>query len=211
MHSRGCDAAGRARTVRAIASTEKEGLSPPSQIPNRYDQLGRLFAWVGPHRTSRARMTLTPSSRNSPPGSEDRCMSNQQNVRRDRRMVKLEQALHERLRHVEEEVSRKLLEVRAGERDVVDPTNGAWDTSTADNAVLILDVMVQTRDQIRQALTRLRAGRFGVCHSCGRDIPLMRLQSLPFALRCRPCEELKEATSKPRGAHRRNRLEDFDP
>jgi RNA polymerase-binding protein DksA len=42
--------------------------------------------------------------------------------------------------------------------------------------------------QIDAALERMKTGTYGVCIECEDDIPVARLQALPFALRCIECE-----------------------
>lgn len=44
-------------------------------------------------------------------------------------------------------------------------------------------------DEIDDALRRLADGAFGVCASCGRDIPVGRLLVRPTATLCVPCAE----------------------
>ncbi|MBZ0168883.1 MAG: TraR/DksA family transcriptional regulator [Kofleriaceae bacterium] len=39
------------------------------------------------------------------------------------------------------------------------------------------------------AIQRHKAGTYGHCAGCGEEIPLPRLQALPFAQRCAPCQE----------------------
>jgi RNA polymerase-binding transcription factor DksA len=46
--------------------------------------------------------------------------------------------------------------------------------------------------QVDAALELLRERRFGLCRDCGGFIGLARLRSLPFAQRCRPCQERME-------------------
>lgn len=41
---------------------------------------------------------------------------------------------------------------------------------------------------IDAALERMKTGTYGVCIDCEDDIPVARLQALPFALRCIECE-----------------------
>lgn len=43
------------------------------------------------------------------------------------------------------------------------------------------------------ALRRLTEGAYGFCADCGGEIGVERLRSLPFALRCRHCQEVWEA------------------
>ncbi len=47
-------------------------------------------------------------------------------------------------------------------------------------------------EAIDRALARIAAGTYGRCEACGGAIPLGRLQALPAAARCLPCEEAHE-------------------
>jgi len=46
--------------------------------------------------------------------------------------------------------------------------------------------------QIADARERMRAGDYGQCIDCGVDIAFERLQALPSAERCMPCQERHE-------------------
>jgi DnaK suppressor protein len=46
--------------------------------------------------------------------------------------------------------------------------------------------------QIELAMARHAQSRYGRCGHCNEEIPLARLRSLPFALLCRECQEIKE-------------------
>ena len=46
--------------------------------------------------------------------------------------------------------------------------------------------------QVNTALDLLQERRYGLCRECGSFIGLPRLRSLPFALRCRPCQAKQE-------------------
>jgi len=46
--------------------------------------------------------------------------------------------------------------------------------------------------QVDAALELLRERRYGLCRDCGTFIGLARLRSLPFAQRCRPCQQRTE-------------------
>jgi RNA polymerase-binding transcription factor len=50
--------------------------------------------------------------------------------------------------------------------------------------------------QVDAALELLRERRYGLCRDCGDFIGLARLQSLPFAQRCRPCQERMERVER---------------
>lgn len=70
-----------------------------------------------------------------------------------------------------------------------------------DNLQLLLDreVVIRKLDScsallhdVDAALKRLEAGTFGTCLECEEDIPARRLQALPWAARCVPCQEKAE-------------------
>lgn len=46
--------------------------------------------------------------------------------------------------------------------------------------------------QISRALARIESGDYGVCISCGEDIPPSRLEVLPFSDQCVVCAEAGE-------------------
>ena len=47
--------------------------------------------------------------------------------------------------------------------------------------------------QIAEARERMDLGTYGTCVDCGADIPLARLEVLPFSSRCVSCQEAYEA------------------
>lgn len=47
-------------------------------------------------------------------------------------------------------------------------------------------------DKIRDALERIEDGSFGICESCGDDIPIERLKVRPVAIRCIKCKVKEE-------------------
>jgi DnaK suppressor protein len=104
----------------------------------------------------------------------------------------LRKMLHERLR----EVSEKRRELRESLADQGRPNVNEDDG--ADQFVRGLDfalneIKSQTASRIADALKRLEEGTYGVCTECEAPIPAARLQALPFAERCRDCQESQES------------------
>jgi DnaK suppressor protein len=64
----------------------------------------------------------------------------------------------------------------------------------------LIQLKTEMLNQIDSALRRLYEGNYGDCFECGTEIAEARLRALPFAVRCRDCEEGREA------AHGRERL-----
>ncbi len=53
---------------------------------------------------------------------------------------------------------------------------------------------------VESALERLRDGRYGVCEMCEEEIPVERLQAMPWTLLCVDCQQARESLSKRVGA-----------
>ena|SRR5580658_2077335 len=50
--------------------------------------------------------------------------------------------------------------------------------------------------QVREALGRMDAGRFGICAACEENINLRRLTAVPWASSCVACQEAAELEQK---------------
>ena len=61
----------------------------------------------------------------------------------------------------------------------------------------VLEMRATTVTRIDQALARLDAGDYGRCVECAGDIAEARLRALPFAARCRSCEQHRERKQRP--------------
>jgi DnaK suppressor protein len=53
----------------------------------------------------------------------------------------------------------------------------------------LVSLQTETLERIDDALDRLAVGEYGYCIDCGEEIAARRLDALPFAVRCRTCEE----------------------
>jgi DnaK suppressor protein len=61
-----------------------------------------------------------------------------------------------------------------------------------DIEIALLQMKSETLNRVNEALGRLEAGSYGFCYECGDEIAEARLRALPFALRCKDCEEERE-------------------
>jgi len=57
----------------------------------------------------------------------------------------------------------------------------------------LLGIKAGTVRRVDEALRRLDADAYGLCAECGQEISDQRLLAMPFAIRCRDCEERAEA------------------
>jgi DnaK suppressor protein len=65
------------------------------------------------------------------------------------------------------------------------PDRGGYDDDTL--AALIASARRAVADTA-QALRRMAEGSYGTCERCAADIPLQRLEILPYARFCVPCQ-----------------------
>jgi DnaK suppressor protein len=56
----------------------------------------------------------------------------------------------------------------------------------------VLSMKAEAASRIDQALAQLAEGRYGACDDCGQDIAEARLRAMPFAVRCKSCEQYRE-------------------
>ena len=60
----------------------------------------------------------------------------------------------------------------------------------------LIQMKAETLDKIDTALQRLGEGTYGDCVECGAEIAEPRLRALPFAVRCKDCEEAREMVER---------------
>lgn len=115
------------------------------------------------------------------------------------RHTELRRILEDCRRELTAELRRQMLDVRAiGPADqaqgVVDAEESSVSDIQEDIEIALLQMKSETLNRVNEALGRLEAGRYGFCGECGDEISGARLRALPFASRCRDCEEEREQT-----------------
>jgi DnaK suppressor protein len=113
------------------------------------------------------------------------------------RYDELKRILEDRRREIMSEVKEKIRDVRAeGASDNMHRVADAAETSEADIQddieFALIQMKAETLHKIDEALARLEEGSFGYCFECGEEISQQRLRALPFAVRCKDCEEARE-------------------
>ena len=115
------------------------------------------------------------------------------------RYTELKTMLEERRRDLMIAVQGKIRHVRADctkDRDVMDEGESS-DVETQDDIELALIQMhSETLTKVNEALCRLDEGTYGHCFECGEEIAEPRLRALPFAVRCKDCEEARETAEQ---------------
>ena len=117
------------------------------------------------------------------------------------RYTELKDMLEERRREIQAQVQGKMRDVRAaGETGKLNEVFDAVESSEADIQedieLALIQMKSETLNKINDALGRLEQGDYGNCFECGEEIAEKRLRALPFAVRCKDCEEAKEVAEQ---------------
>lgn len=117
-----------------------------------------------------------------------------------RRTSQLRALLEERRRELTAGVTDLMRDVRTRieHTRVPDAQDGVDAEHRDDLDLALLQMRGETLARIDAALRRLEAGTYGICGDCDQPIASERLRALPFAARCRPCEEAREAAATAR-------------
>jgi DnaK suppressor protein len=75
-----------------------------------------------------------------------------------------------------------------------------------DLAFVLIEMKSEMANKIEKALARLEEGSYGLCFECGEPIAPTRLRALPFAVRCKDCEEAIEIAQQRDRARARRAL-----
>ncbi len=113
------------------------------------------------------------------------------------RHAELRRILEDRRRELSSELRRQIHDVRAiGPADqaqgVVDAEEASVSDIQEDIEIALMQMKSETLNRVNEALGRLEVGSYGFCYECGDEISEARLRALPFALRCKDCEEERE-------------------
>ena len=111
------------------------------------------------------------------------------------RYTELKRMLKDRQRELQAEVQGKMRDVRADDTkmtEVLDAVESAEADIQEDIEFALVQMKSETLNKINDALGRLEHGDYGFCFDCGEEIAEKRLRALPFAVRCKDCEEARE-------------------
>jgi len=118
------------------------------------------------------------------------------------RYSELKQMLQARRREIQAEVQGKMRGVReegtwGGKlNEVLDAVESAEADIQEDLEFALVQMKSETLNKINDALGRLEQGDYGYCFDCGEEIAEKRLRALPFAVRCKDCEQARETAEQ---------------
>jgi DnaK suppressor protein len=126
------------------------------------------------------------------------------------RYGELKQMLDDRRREIQLQVQGKMRGVReegtwGGKlNEVLDAVESSEADIQEELEFALIQMKSETLNKVNDALFRLEQGDYGYCYECGEEIAEKRLRALPFAVRCKDCEEQREiAEQRERQAARR--------
>lgn len=110
----------------------------------------------------------------------------------------LRKILEDRRRDLVLQLQDRMRSVRADgpvnmSQGVVDAEEASVSDIQEDIEIALMQMKSETLNRVNEALSRLEAGTYGNCFECGDEISEQRLRALPFAVRCKDCEEEREA------------------
>jgi DnaK suppressor protein len=118
------------------------------------------------------------------------------------RYAELKQMLETRRREIQAEVQGKMRGVReegtwGGKlNEVLDAVESAEADIQEELEFSLVQMKSETLNKINDALVRLEQGSYGNCFECGEEIAEKRLRALPFAVRCKDCEQAREVAEQ---------------
>ena len=107
-------------------------------------------------------------------------------------MSRFEQAQREQLEQLKAELSARVSRTHRHLHEREHAISAKFDEQVIEMAAgeLVHNLDSGGRDELRRiekALERLSEGIYGVCTSCGEDIPVPRLEAVPYAEECIDC------------------------
>jgi RNA polymerase-binding transcription factor len=120
----------------------------------------------------------------------------------DARYTELKRMLEVRRLELRRSLGAKLRDVRTNNGQdgalvgALDAAEASDTDLQQDIAIALAEMTAEVLERVEHALTRLSSGVYGSCTECSGEISLERLAALPFALRCRECEETREIREK---------------
>jgi len=115
------------------------------------------------------------------------------------RYNELRKMLEDRRRELMNAVQGKIRDVRSAEgkeREVLDQGDSSEVDIQEDIEFALIQMKSETLNKVDAALRRLEDGTYGDCFECGEEISQARLRALPFAVRCKDCEEERETNEQ---------------
>jgi len=119
----------------------------------------------------------------------------------EERYLELKRMLEDRQKEILSEVQGRIRDARSESasgklNEVFDAGESSEADIQEDIEFALIQMKAETLNKITEALGRLEEGEYGYCFDCGEEISPKRLRALPFAVRCKECEEAREVAAQ---------------
>jgi DnaK suppressor protein len=108
-------------------------------------------------------------------------------------LLRLHNSLVTRGAALRDTLAREVANLRGTRTDQTgDSADGAFDSDSEEVATQLAELEGRELNQIHRALTRLAQGTYGICEVCQKEIPISRLNVLPYSTTCITCQREME-------------------
>jgi DnaK suppressor protein len=115
-----------------------------------------------------------------------------------KRYDELKKMLEDRRCELAHTIQGKIRDARTGTTERRMPDQGESSELDVQEEIefALIQMKAETLNKIDAALDRLQEGTYGDCFECGNEIAKARLGALPFAVRCKHCEDDRETVEQ---------------
>jgi len=110
----------------------------------------------------------------------------------EKKQVYFRKLLDGRLDELLSQANQTVSGMTSNKENLPDPADRATLESDRNFTLRIRDRERKLIVKIKEALGRLDSGTYGICEDCSGEIPLARLEALPFATQCIHCKRKAE-------------------
>jgi DnaK suppressor protein len=114
----------------------------------------------------------------------------------EKRLEFFKSLLNGQMKELIDEASKTVNDLTVTEGEFPDPTDRASWESDRNFLLRIRERERKLITKIREALTRIEEGNFGVCERCGEEISEKRLEARPVTTLCINCKQEQENLEK---------------
>jgi DnaK suppressor protein len=112
------------------------------------------------------------------------------------RYLELKHILEDRRKDLIKQVQGRMRDGAQGNETTANEADNSVDDVQVNIELALIQMKSDTLNRIDAALKRLEDGKYGNCFQCHNPIEESRLRALPFAVRCKTCEEMRESEER---------------
>ena len=106
-------------------------------------------------------------------------------------LLKKRKAIQASVEQLRESTQNKEEDAQIAQRFDTDIADQGSDSMDREKSFLFISRELQYLSRIEEALKRIKLGTYGICTSCGNEIPEERLEAVPTAHTCVKCKTVR--------------------